>query len=204
MMFGINNDSGWLAAALLLIATVSTASCGDWPWPKENPVDPWRCEPDCAAGENCYNGECHFCKGKKTYCGACVDTQTDAANCGRCGNVCTGQGSICQFGSCVCPGVLTNCSGTCVDTRTDANNCGTCGNICADTDVCAVGYCVYPLKSCANYHDCGVSEIVINRKCCCGGFCVWGSNEGGICDKGICSDICDDATSGMYNYDLCP
>ena len=46
-------------AACLLVATALTcAACGDWPWPKENPADPWRCDPDCASGETCLDGTC--------------------------------------------------------------------------------------------------------------------------------------------------
>jgi hypothetical protein len=74
--------------------------------------------------------------------GACVDTQTDAKNCGACGHACAG-GSACMLGACTCtlatgnPG--TPCSGACTDTQTDAQNCGACGKVCDGT--CSYGGC---------------------------------------------------------------
>jgi len=43
-----------------------------------------------------------ICPGSYAICGsACVDLDTDNANCGRCGNPCTGTGESCQNGTCV-------------------------------------------------------------------------------------------------------
>jgi hypothetical protein len=73
----------------------------------------------------------------------CVDTQTDPANCGLCGNAC-GAGEICFAGVCArehrC-GALVNCNDVCVDLATDAANCGACGNACAADEICFAGQC---------------------------------------------------------------
>lgn len=76
-------------------------------------------------------------------CGhACVDLETDEANCGACGNVV----ATCVGGAPSC-GELDVCDGRCADTRTDPNNCGACGRvvslaaICVDgEEVCADGF----------------------------------------------------------------
>jgi hypothetical protein len=80
---------------------------------------------------------------------ACVPYPT-AANCGRCGNVCSGQTPVCAgvagAYSCVsgCPSVApTICEGACVDTTSDANNCGGCGPTfaCVSGATCSAGHC---------------------------------------------------------------
>ncbi len=63
--------------------------------------------------------------------GACVDLQSNNANCGICGNIC-GAGNRCQTARCVldCAAGLTECSGTCVNLVTSEMHCGRCGNAC--------------------------------------------------------------------------
>lgn len=56
----------------------------------------WQDQPACAAGFTCQAGACTC---SKTTCGtACVDVQSDPANCGRCGHACQGGG--CSAGKC--------------------------------------------------------------------------------------------------------
>ena len=43
--------------AVLLLPVVFLCSC-DWLWPREAEYDPWRCSPQCPAGEYCRGGEC--------------------------------------------------------------------------------------------------------------------------------------------------
>jgi hypothetical protein len=81
------------------------------------------------------------CEPGLTACGgACVDTQTDRENCGRCGAACP---VACSSGGCVttCPPPTTNCSGSCVDTTASASHCGSCGNACTGGKVCQSSQC---------------------------------------------------------------
>lgn len=76
-------------------------------------------------------------------CGnACVNTQSDPANCGTCGNVC-GAGLLCSLGACSssCANGLTACGAACADTMTNPANCGTCGNACGAGQTCSGGIC---------------------------------------------------------------
>ncbi|GAA5827025.1 hypothetical protein JCM11251_002209 [Rhodosporidiobolus azoricus] len=84
-----------------------------------------------------------------------VDTDSDANNCGRLGNVCPsafangiGTGS-CQLGTCItsCPTGFTYTANGCVDTRADLANCGAVGRACpanyenGQGSVCVQGEC---------------------------------------------------------------
>jgi hypothetical protein len=75
--------------------------------------------------------------------GTCVNTTSDHANCGACGNVCPAN-SVCANGSCVasCNFPFIPCDGVCVDPTSDHNNCGGCGVQCADDEACISGSCV--------------------------------------------------------------
>jgi hypothetical protein len=74
--------------------------------------------------------------------GICVDLQSDPANCGACGNVCS---FICDAGQCTflqaCLSPQVACGNVCVDLQTDPNNCGACGNACLVIETCAGGEC---------------------------------------------------------------
>ncbi len=112
---------------------------------------------DCPSGDVCSAGLClSTTQCTLTTCGtACVDTQTDANNCGACGDACP-SGESCVAGACTAPAActtdaecpsgdvctngacvpettcaLTTCGTQCVDTQTDAANCGACGVACA-------------------------------------------------------------------------
>ena len=131
---------------------------------RTDPVNCGRCGNACSRTQSCRNGACvttpNTCTGGLTQCTAadgsrrCVDTRSDAAHCGTCGNACSRTQS-CRNGACVtttpnpCTGGLTQCTaadGTrrCVDTRTDRANCGTCGNACSRLQSCRNGACVDP------------------------------------------------------------
>ncbi len=69
------------------------------------PMQPNTCQPACGGGEACCGG-------------ACVDTKSDAKNCGACGNTCTGGTR---------PGC---CAGRCVDLVSNSH-CGQCGRDCS-------------------------------------------------------------------------
>jgi hypothetical protein len=101
------------------------------------------------------------CKRGTVKCGkTCVDTRTNARNCGRCGRRCS-AGQSCAGGRCQgggCPSGRTVCGTSCVDTQTDNANCGGCGNGCGSGKSCQGGQCVTP--------TCGKNELL------CGGRCV--------------------------------
>ncbi len=110
---------------------------------------------DCDPGERCVDGRCvgldagtagdaGGCPAGRSLCGdACVDTQTDEANCGRCDAACA-VGESCVAGACLvdCAEGESRCAGTCVDTQTDEANCGGCATACAEGEECREGDCV--------------------------------------------------------------
>jgi len=82
----------------------------------------------CSAG-TCFFERQQACSSGLAYCnGACVDTSSDANNCGLCGNVCPADHPLCSGGICaadhrtggtgggatICPTGQINCGGTCV------------------------------------------------------------------------------------------
>lgn len=120
-------------------------------------------KPRCCSGLVCQHGRCRPpqclqgqpCGEQGTCCsGACVDVQTDEANCGSCGHACP-SGEPCLGGQCVsqCRAGLTRCSADCVDVLTDAANCGSCGQACgSDKPTCCNGSCT---RLQADPHNCG-------------------------------------------------
>src|SRR5262249_60553522 len=83
------------------------------------------------------------CVGALQECnGSCVDTSSDANNCGSCNNAC-GANQVCNLSLCTlaCTPPLVNCGGGCVDVGSDANNCSGCGLSCDPTQICSGGSC---------------------------------------------------------------
>ena len=117
---------------------------------------------NCNAGQ-CSIGGCKFgffdCNGNAGD-GCEVSLQTDAKNCGACGNVCMGMGqnavAACAGGNCTlaCNQGFGDCdnnpaNGCEKDMRADVNNCGACGNVCPNNaPVCSGGKCTNIVKSC--------------------------------------------------------
>jgi hypothetical protein len=138
----------------------------------------------------------------------CVNTRTDAQNCGTCHVACA-SGSSCSNGVCCATG-QTNCNGTCADLKTNANNCGVCGTACGAGRSCSNGLCCPAGQAncggtCVdltiNASECGACGTVCgagaacsNGLCCpagqanCNGTCVSLSSNGGNC--GACGRVC--------------
>lgn len=97
----------------------------------------------CAAVQaSTTSGVTPTCPDDLSFCdGRCVHGQTDAENCGECGNGCA-HGLSCQSGRCTCPNLLESlCSNACVDTHADPANCGACGVACPAGEVCRDSRC---------------------------------------------------------------
>lgn len=131
----------------------------------------------CAASNTCVlsPADCGGAAGTLVDCGGVmVDTRSDPAHCGTCGNTC-GEGFVCTAGGCSCPAGQTDCGGTCADLNSSAANCGTCGNACTGGAVCSVGVC--------STAGCGPGLTL------CGSDCVNLMQHGGHC--GDCGVACD-------------
>lgn len=78
--------------------------------------------------------------------GVCVAVDSDPANCGMCGNACTGGDAICLAGKCACGTAgMDYCDGVgCMDVSSDFDNCGACGHACDPNNdqACSGGVCV--------------------------------------------------------------
>ncbi len=154
------------------------------------------------------------CSSGQTDCsGACVDTNSDAQNCGACGTACSAD-QTCSNGACVldCVTGQTECDGTCVNTQTDLTNCGTCGNSCAQGEVCSNGTCALSCQaSLTNCNDVCVDTTKDVGNCgTCGNTCA----QGEVCSNGTCAlscqasltncnDVCVDTTKDVGNCGTC-
>ena len=80
----------------------------------------------CGAGSTCPGGSVS-CDG------VCLETGSDALNCGACGHAC-GVGAVCSNGACTvpCEAGLIGCGGACIDPRISATHCGASGD-CSGT-----------------------------------------------------------------------
>ncbi|RDW58590.1 hypothetical protein BP6252_13066 [Coleophoma cylindrospora] len=132
--------------------------------------------------------------------GLCVDTQTDLANCGACGNICTGD-RTCDAGSCVCSNGWSFCSESqlCTNFDSDPANCGGCGMICATAQTCVAGSC-----ACSNGQDfCSTSQIctdLFSDDANCG-TCGRACPAAQLCVGGIC--FCPGGTSFCEANQIC-
>ncbi len=148
---------------------------------------------------------CSICPAAQTDCsGTCVDTGSDAANCGSCGNACAAD-EFCSEGTCmpVCavPGT-TLCGGACVNLASNNQNCGTCGNVCPNLETtsftCCSGVCTSLTGNNLNCGACGIA--------CPEGFSCQGSPTSSCqCPSGLqdCSGACVDISSSPLNCGAC-
>ena len=124
----------------------------------------------CGDGRVCRGGACACPTATPDRCGeACVDTRTDATNCGTCGTVC-GAGSWCSDGRCACsPGQRWCPRGACTDLAIDNANCGACGNPCAAPSTCTNGVCLQPCPP--TEHRCNGVCVSYTATSSCGSRC---------------------------------
>lgn len=150
--------------------------------------------------------------------GMCVDTASNALNCGACGRRCE-TNAACVDGACriSCAAGQTVCSGECVDLRRNALHCGACGRSCRSGESCESGrcsagcasprmlcttICVDPQSDQSNCGGCGLrcamGESCSNGRCAlvcpvgqqvCDGRCIDTSVDRMHC--GRCGNACD-------------
>ena len=138
------------------------------------PDVPITCDPACAMGEVCVNGQCVSpCLPTQTNCpSGCSELPTDPANCGMCGRACP-AGQFCSGGNCVmaCMNGETRCDQSCVNLDNNVKNCGICGKSCAGAEACVSRVC-----------QCVTPNVV------CGGACTNVRNNRDHC--GRCNNRC--------------
>jgi hypothetical protein len=122
--------------------------------------------------------------------GACIDTSSDAANCGACGLACE-AGDTCVSGSCLfqaCPVTLNGC-------QSDAGavvppNCGS-GNSCPAGTTCFAGNCLpTDPTACAMLGD--------------GSYCYFSDSVEGVCCAGQCANTSADPSNCNECGNVCP
>ena len=147
------------------------------------------------------------CMTGQTVCSnACVNTQTDNANCGACGNSCI-AGQMCALGRCAvtCGATLATCTppdagvdggsaAYCADLANDRFNCGACGLACPPGNICVNRMC--QVSCVAGQTLCGgtcrdLQSDVQN----CGG-CGMACAAGQVCSSGACAASCG---PGLHN-----
>lgn len=154
------------------------------------------------------------CPAGRNFCsGTCRDLQTDAGNCGSCGDACS-SGQTCQDGQCTFWGTSTpvvngttlititpdlscsygeiTCGSACVNVFTDRKNCGVCGRACGDQEICKEARCgpACTDNSATLCDDrCVDLETDMNNCGACGTECkTFLSNaKGSLCTNGQCT-----------------
>lgn len=172
------------------------------------------------ATASCQSGACHLdaCNTGWANCdtqaanGCETNTQTDAGNCGSCGNICPSgphSTAVCQSGGCVlnCDPGWSDCdnnptNGCEVHTDVDNAHCGSCTTPCTvanGTPACAAGLCT--VGSCTTgFQDCDMNpkngcevntQTDPNNCNTCGAHCTIPNGvagcAGGACTVGTCA-----------------
>jgi hypothetical protein len=114
------------------------------------------------------------------YANGCeTNTNTDSANCGRCGTSCPTD-RACVDGACECTSGLTQCGSTCVNTANNNTHCGACNSACTGGRACVNSVC-----------QCPAGQTF------CGGVCIDAQNDELNC--GVCGRACETPTGTTGN-----
>lgn len=210
------------------VCPAGTATCTT-PWGSQECVDTTTADQNCGAcgtrcttstgpdpntyygclGSTCNTLKCNSgwfdCDGNKQN-GCESQINTDAKNCGACGNACA-AGKQCFRGECVCA-AGTFCGGTCIDLETDPQSCGRCDAKCPGmtrsdagfwnlpspngAPSCLGGRCDYTCDS--GWADCdqdienGCESDILTNPFRCGGCNIKCDVEAGqVCSRGKCA-----------------
>ncbi len=169
------------------------------------------CAPGCTGDDRCASGAC--CDG------ACVDTTSDPAHCGGCGNACPSQhaqascvASTCKSGACDpgwgdCDGDPAN--GCETNLGVDPANCTACGEACAVphgspgcADGCYLAACQFGWADCNGEAKDGCeTHVDADPANCgdCGVACKNPPNAVAVCSVGAC--FIASCTQGWFDCD---
>ncbi len=148
--------------------------------------------PVCSVSGTAYQCTSGCSSSAPTLCSGstCVDTTSDANNCGDCGIACSG-GMTCQSGACACASGSHNCGGTCAN-NTNPSNCGTaCGSPCAT-----------PTNGSATCDGTSCGIACNTNYTNCAGACVDEQNDDNNC--GGCGTVCQNGASCATGQCTCP
>jgi hypothetical protein len=153
------------------------------------------CSAPTGALASCQAGSCTWaCGGALGKCGeACLDLQSDVANCGECGKRCPDAPAnatrSCERGMCVvhCAASFTNCEGQCVDSSVvESARAAGFGML----DVCAAALALQNRMKCAGmgqnttYCSGACVNVNTNTKHC--GSCGRACSAQQFCYRGMC------------------